>query len=181
MTIICALHKHNETWIGADTLACRSNEKSPAAAKKWLFFGGAAIGCCGPWSLVQAVADRLDEAHADWTPQKLFSWTRSVLIDFGVEPEKKPGEAPWIELGMVFVRPGEVWDISPAGGPLDYAGCGQLCARGTGDEYAMGAAFAIQQYLGEKATPRQIMITAIEAAKQYDSGCGGATWVQKLL
>ena len=179
MTIVCAIYRNGETWIGADTRAVRSNEKSPAMAKKWLFFDEAAIGCTASWALVQAVADRLDEISSDWTPQKIFSWTRTVILDFGVEPEKKPGEPPWVDFSMIFVRPGEIWDISPVGGPLDYAGCGKLCTRGTGDEYALGAAFAYLR-LYPKASPEKIMVTAIDAAKAYDTSCGGETWVHRF-
>lgn len=130
--------------------------------------------------MVQALADRLEEVRPEWTPFKIYCWVRKVIMDYGVELEKKPGGAPWFDLSMIVARPGRVWDIPCMGGPLDYSNCGELCARGTGDEYALGAAFATQRCLGPKATPKQIMINAIEAAKQYNDHCGGETWIQRL-
>lgn len=176
MTIICALRSNGDTWIGSDTQSTTSSERQQPQTPKWIIWDGFALGVCGTLAFLCLFQEHVKEIQPDWSGVKLWRWAMDHLIAFGVEPEKKPGYSPWVDCSLIFATTGRVVSVCPAGGALDYS-AGEFCARGTGDEYALGAAYAMGSHTTK---PEEIMTTAIEAAMLYDTSCGGKVWVRKL-
>ena len=174
MTIICALRANGETWIGSDTQATECGQRSVANVEKWIVQDGFALGVCGALAFLNVLQEHAHEIEPSWTGARLWRWAVGHLTTFGVEPKKEPGVAPWVDCSLIFATTERVLQICAFGGVVDFS-AGEFCARGSGDEYALGAAYAMQ---GQKC--EDVMKTAIKAAVFNDTGCGGEVWVRRL-
>lgn len=176
MTVIVALTQGGQTWIGADEQATLSGGRKVFGVAKWHVGKAWALANAGEPRALQ-VAIRAGAADLDGDAHDVALAIRAALKADGFEgkPYESTGaqgfNAPWL-----FARPGEVWDSDSAFN-LVRAPDGVMMARGSGMEYALGAAYACMCN-GDPAS--RIVTLALEAASRNDTGCGGALMVRAL-
>ena len=149
-----------------------------AIRNKWVLSEGCALGVCGANAFLTVFEHFNSEIRAEWDGYEVWRWAVGKIADFGTELEKDKGKAPWADCSLLFATPLKLMLIGPTGGAAPY-GIGEFCARGSGDEYAQGAAFVAKQ-LGEKE-PMRILTLSIQAAMHFDTSCGGRVWIEKLV
>lgn len=186
MTIICALHRDGETWVGSDRL--RSGGYQIAMSKsKFVFRDGWAIGVAG-WARAADVI----ENHLGPLPTDIWSlslWLREALETDGFVRAPANGEDHLVKnfgVGFIVANAQGVWDVD-AGFACSPIPEGEMLARGTGSDFALGAFQALTGPFTLWAPADRPAITtfgvveaAVLAAIKYDSGCGGAIFVKHI-
>lgn len=178
MTIVVAQREGNRVWIGADSRITSHNSFIyPTVAKKWHKWGDWWMGCAGSTRLSNLIeAHALDPQPA--TEQALIVAVRSWIKDDEWNQEV-PGGGPGprsVGSAMLVVTPDRrVLDVSSFWAYSD-AGV-EFAAIGSGCDYAYGAAHAMRA----TAIPtEERMQIALEAACNYDTGCGEPLFVRAV-
>lgn len=180
MTVIVALHERGETWIGADSRACQSNDIVAATVHKVAIHGRAALLGSGEGKSIYEMvrnARLLVRPNAEDTVEAL---TRFILkrSGSGLMAAQRDDDGGWSGWACSFLyanREG-VWDIDSTLMPVRIND-GRLWARGSGGGLARGAGHALR---GIAATPKRRVEAALEAAIDGNAGCGGPVMVIKL-
>lgn len=183
MTIIAAVTDGLETWIGSDALVSCGDSKLPAAEKsKWVVCGDRALGTAG-WARVQFLLRSDLDGFIKVSNRGIgpvVGWIKGILDAGGMTVDQEAG--PWnYGNAFLYAEPGRVWDIDSRLAPHPIEP-GFLWARGSGEEYAIGAGRAFRRlaegYL--RCNLGAMMLSAIEAAIEFDKGCGGEVFCQNL-
>lgn len=176
MTIICALHEPGVgTWIGSDSMACAGDVKAPAHVRKWVFAGAWAIGQSGHPRALSLAEKNAEKLAAISCPFDLATTLRDMLRDDGFVVEPGGGAPSDYGQRWLLARADGLWD-SDGGGNVVRVNAGSLWARGSGRDFALGAAFAAPDTM----SALHVVAGAIQAACYYDSGCGGEPFVHLL-
>ena len=179
MTIICALHdpKHRCTWIGSDRLTKRYSGRAMDMGPKFAVYGPWAAGVSGDGRvndiLINNAKTILDGLSG---PMEFIARFIAVLKehDFDLSPannESPPNSNQTIVLAHANDEP---WSIT---GDFCCIPGGRFTAEGSGGPYALGAAFAQRNM---QVPPSKLVETAILAAIEHDTSCGGEVWLHKL-
>lgn len=176
MTVIVGLAIRGQTWIGGDSQATLSGGRRVLGIEKWHVGKTWAIGGAGEPRALQVavgagVADMEGDAHA-----VALAIRAAVKADgFEGRPYDNSGALGY-NGSWLLARPGEVWDSDSAFN-LVRAPAGVPMARGSGMEYALGAAHAA---LALGVEPGRAVNLALAAAAHHDTGCGGVLTVRCL-
>lgn len=177
MTIICAVHRNGETWIGSDRQATQGWRIGHASVKKWIVHGDRALGVSAELRLVNLVANEFDLMAAE-SSYALSKTLRDLMLANGFQSKSDPdGGAAGYNFSALYATPSGVWDIDQSFGVLAVDD-GEMAARGSGLEYALGAFHALRS-VGNNDLSNLVMLS-VEAAIAYDTGCGGEPFVKKL-
>lgn len=176
MTVICALPDGSGgVWVGSDR-QWTANGDRPAISPggKWAVYGDRALGISGEGPLASVVLNGGDKILRDnETAALVFSAVMDVAKGRGLKPvQKETDHFPDYGSSLIFVSNGRVWDIDCCGAEFEQAG---FWARGSGAEYAIGAAHALPDY---EDNPHVIVSRAIAAAIRWNTGCGGEPWIK---
>lgn len=177
MTIICALHQHGETWIGADSRTSFGHQVYDHT-QKWLVAtdGALAVGLCGSgrarYLLEQVGEELFFQADAHSVAKRLHQ----AIIDDGWPLKKEDGGPNWITGGAIYADTTGVWQICCDFG-VNAMPSGVFLADGSGEQFARGAAHTVARH---EAGPEQVVGVALEAACRFDSGCGGRLMIRRL-
>lgn len=167
MSVICALHHDGRTWIGSDT-AANDGGLLTQCDPKWTLYGEWAVGAVGSSRTGDLIALNA-EALFEGDPLKTFpNKLQEILKEHDFNTDTEAG-SPSYGVNLMLANPSGVWDICSG---LSLAKCYGFWAQGSGRSLAIGAAYA-----RVLAHPDQIVKLAVEAAIQYDTGCGGKPWV----
>ena len=176
MTIICALNEPGVgTWIGSDTMATRDSLCRFDRGSKWTIGVGAAMASAGTHittNVIQAHSEEL--LSGDVPPFELAQRLRKLQIDYGFTTRPDEGKVPWLQAWIIYATPLGVWHLTTDGGAYSI-GAGHLCADGSGEQFAYGAAHATQSSGAEAQVS-----AALAAAIALDDGCGGEQWAHLL-
>lgn len=170
MSIICALHRGGETWIGSDTM-CSANGTKLTVGSKWSECGGWWVALAGDLRGHDVIArlaladDAFDAASA----------IKAALKADGFQGQERTG-AENLGQNIMLARAGAVVSIG-----CDFSLVpipeGELGAGGSGCDYALGAAWVA----GRDTCPtRNVVRLAVDAAIRYDDGCGGDAWTMRI-
>ena len=170
VTIICALHdpKRRETWMGADSWTIAGTLIYPIKATKWFRCGKWMAGVAGMASVALEM-QRKASRFGNLGPQEFANKMHTIY-----EPlAKMEDEKSDLRVSAIIARPEGAWSIDgfcamPAGD--------KFIASGSGDLVAYGAAYAASK-TGRMA-PKDIVRTAVMAAIEYTTDCGGNIYVQ---
>lgn len=178
MTIIAALHDPDrcETWIGSDTVMTRRGARL-YCGPKWVQGEGWAIGIAGDWRTHNILAERRASVLADVaSPFDLAERLRALLAQFDYDMKPPPSEATQhcAQDFLVATKDG-VWSISSDFSVIDVA---PFFADGSGCQFAQGAMRAL--YNAADFGPSDVLRAGLQAAIDYDIGCGGDIWHRKL-
>lgn len=178
MTIICALRDRGETWVGCDGQVTGGQHIYPGSIRKWNFSadGWYALASAGDVVIRNALSALvgemtvasavLQESNAVEISRRL----RGLLKENDVE---KNHDKLWPNEFIVAGRDG-IFDIA-SDLAVHRIPDGILWARGSGENYAMGAAHAT---LGDNPMAR--VRYALEAACAFSTSCGGELFVHRL-
>lgn len=177
MTIIAALHEPSVgTWIGSDRLSVARNRIAPFAREKWSIAGSHAVAFAG--------AGRANDLMRRWVRETNFATfadpldVATALRDALKADEwgalKNSGDPLSFDVEALYASQRGAWDID-AGFSINGVDAGVLVARGSGIEYAYGAAHALRGRPAET-----VLRAAIDAAIAHDTGCGGEPFIHLL-
>lgn len=172
MTIICGMREQGATWIGSDTQWLKGGNEREDGGPKFIVRPDCAIGINGSGAYLTLLDAHANEIDSSWSGHGMFLWATEHFGQFGVKPEEKPGYPSWWDCSFIWARLASLCSICPTGGVIEHDG---FFARGSGDEYALGAAHALSDMHAE-----QRLAAAIQAAMHYDTGCGGSVWLHRL-
>ena len=175
MTIICALHEPGVgTWIGSDTFTNRDNRKMESG-QKWVIRGSRAMSSAGLYLTHNIIQENADELLSiDNKPHEVSKRLRELLIENGFTVKPSEGEPGWMRSHVIYATNEGVWHFGPDGTRYP-VNAGQMCADGSGQDFAYGAAHACQLC----GAPAQIG-AALAAAITLDNGCGGEPFIHLL-
>jgi ATP-dependent protease HslVU (ClpYQ) peptidase subunit len=173
MTIIAAVNSGGRTYIGSDSQITSGNLKLPYA-NKWLISPGRhlAIGHSGAARGMNVLMQHWDLLQKYDDVDEIAQHIRQALKDDGWTNDDKG--TPCYEVSIIIATPDAVWHIFTDFTILR-APEGALVAHGSGSDFALGAAFAMQ---GKK--PERVMQAALEAACAFDTYCGGPIRIERL-
>ena len=186
MTIIVAIHRDGETWVGSDRQRnggyCLVMDKS-----KFVIRDGWAIGVTG-WARVCDIIENAKEPLPPG-PFDLSCRLRDMIEADGFHRIPIDGEENLVKnfgTGFVIANDRQVWDLD-AGFALSPIAKGDMHAKGSGAAYALGAFYALDGFgwsvlaaVGKIEKTYDLVSTAVEAAIAHDTGCGGKPFVMKL-
>lgn len=178
MTTICAVHVPGDgTWVGADTRACYGESWVLGPAKKWFGAHGWAVGQAGDLRCANLIEHAVSDIfHKCDDPLTVCDRIRKLLKDNDFNKDDEPGP-PTYEQGMIICAPKScgrgIWTLGSDFGFVAIAE-GELCAEGSGREFAVGAAHATA------AGGREKVEAALAAAITYDRGSGGEPFIARL-
>lgn len=212
MTITCAIHQPGVgTWIGSDRL--RSGGYRIIMDKsKWVSRNGWSIAVDGYARAIDVIE------HTPITAPEvgdgvfaLANWIRDALIADGFTRISSDGDenlAANLGSGFIVATPAGVWDID-AGFAISPIPPRRLHARGSGADYALGAAWTLrnthialaegvkdvvfdvvnrqpvgvelQRGVPHAMPPSRLFVeVAVQAAIEHDGGCGGEPYIHLL-
>lgn len=175
MTIIAALHEKGVgTWIAGDTLVC-SEYETVGFNRKWVVKNNAALGLCGS-NVTHAIIEDAIEFDATTKPIHLFRDIVKALRDADFKPKAEEGSTPIWDFAALFATPYQVVGMNGCGSIVPEF-IGGFAAKGSGANYAEGAAWALAR---SGFGPREIIEGAVAAAMAHCRGCGGELWVDCL-
>ncbi len=178
MTIIAAINDpaKNITWIGSDTMGVYGDVGIDVGSK-WARHGKWACGVCGHGRTINLIQHFTEELLSDLEGPMDFSIRlREMLKEDGYQGDDSTGAGYNFRQGAILASPTEIWCIDHVFGHHERTGDG-FWADGSGDHFALGAAYAASQ----RNTPaKKILKFALEAAMKFDVGCGGNLWMARL-
>ncbi len=189
MTVIAALHRGGETWIGCDTLALDGTVLFDCGPK-WVVGSKWAVGVAGDLRTLNVITAAMTKLLGEKTKTafELANAIRDALKDDGYESAKERGPKEYGQEFLIASREG-VWAVC-VGFSVAQLPEGRFWASGSGGELALGCAYGMasdgpagKRKSGRSAgghTPEQIMATCIGASIALDTTCGGELWLQKL-
>jgi ATP-dependent protease HslVU (ClpYQ) peptidase subunit len=177
VTILCAFAESDgSVWIGSDQQTTAGTERW-FLGPKWIVGEGWAIGFAGAHGLGHIAAqqwERLEQKEASGFAEAL----RAHLDSIGWEPNKENGHEPHRVGALLLVVGGRIFRIDLGLGVAVELTAEKFWAFGSGDEYAIGSAWAAGCV--RRNTTEDIMRMALAAAIQFDIYCGGVPWLAKI-
>ena len=180
MTTIVAMHTPAGTWIGADSRAATgSGFRLATTARKWVWSPdrSRAIGFSGE-SRTYAVLAGGGVFPDDDDANAVAGCIRHLLLGAGYQPKSGETGAPSYDNSFIYASPMGVWDIDSALS-ADRIDDGDLWARGSGAQFALGAGRALMRECPDMA-PDAVLHRALQAAAAYDLYTGGELFVHRL-
>lgn len=174
MTVICAMSLDGETWIGADRRTTFGNYIHYDDAEKWLIIEGRAIGFSGHSRMKQLIITH--KVDLTGHPYDVCESLKKIVNEDGWKIDAKDGDPQRFEIEGLIVNERGIWRID-SGFSAHPIPLGSFVAVGSGEECALGAAYAVMQ--GEH-TARKVVRTAILAACAVNRGCGGTPFVYQM-
>lgn len=173
MTIVCALHATSETWIGSDTQITEDGLRI-VHQTKWVIEGTTALGYAGHGRTYNLLEDRKGDILVTADPEAVAKRLAAALRDAGFKPAEKDS---WSEWGGTFLlaTPHGIWDYDAT---LCHSPVGPFWARGSGRQFALGAAHALMR---SGSAWSAIVPAALAAACALDTYCGGKPFFQRLV
>jgi len=173
MTIVTALFADGILATGHNDGTSIGDTKLPISESKWVSFGDWMLGISGE-SAAQAAFEHGGGAVDAGTTDAfiLCGMLKQILLDNGIW--RKPKRDSVMSFGISCVlahRAGRVWDVDHKF-TLTGVPEGTLCARGSGMDFALGAAHALRQMRDVPGVEEQVRI-ATEAAVAHDVHCPG--------
>lgn len=176
MTIICAIHTNEGTWIGSDQRSVIGNGVPSHCGPKWTVGEHGALAFAGP-AMWQFLADknRIDLLS---TPQTIYTLAvdlKRIAVAHDIHPNSKERYFPDYGVEGIYATRDGVWMIC---NDLAFEKMPGFWACGSGGAEARGAYMALQEYAN--MDPISAMERAIDTACELDTSCGGSAWVDKL-
>lgn len=175
MTIICAVKRPEGVWIASDSLVTGGNSVV-GYGPKWAHGRGVHIGITGPYEMLRAVEHHIAKFKPAMDEHELWKTMRRITKDMGCDPKVKDGDPPYWNFSALFVTHRRVVSFGGDGGGVSFD-FGQFAARGSGCSHAEGAWSALNALPMSDATR---MRTAVKAACDWDTSCGGRPYVAIL-
>jgi ATP-dependent protease HslVU (ClpYQ) peptidase subunit len=174
LTIICGLATDDGTFIGSDTLLV-AGSRSIVGIPKWYCWRGWAIALAGDWRVANILNNNKEELltklqNVNDFIDRLYELLDSKGIGTSTHEEYTRNFGQNILLAK---KNGPVWDIDCNLSMLEFPH-NKLVAKGTGMEYALGAAHVLN------GKPETIMRKALETAIEFSIDCGGEVFIKRL-
>lgn len=169
MTLICALRRGGETWIGSDQYGTFADGVRVRTGPKWIL-GAWAIGHAGALrakNLIQANMECL--SHNE--PFEVANAIRELLHTDRWSILDRPGDPENYDQNWILASGRGVWVVDAS---FSIVPSKEFVADGSGRDYALGAAAVAE------GGPKQVLEAAIRATVKLVTHCGGKPWVRKL-
>ena len=159
----------------------------PALAKKWVFNTVGALGIAGH-GYMASLAHRHLAVRLGAPVDEIAEGLRALQKEYEFNDDKDRGPKAYGQ-SFIYVTQDGIWDIDATTSSLEMPE-GKLWARGSGSDYALGTDFAIQRRLDEGTsnsdvnpiwpTPTYRVEMALQAACEFDAGCGAPLFIHRL-
>ena len=181
MTVIVALPEpqFGRTWIGSDRMTINCFDRRFAlGGGKWVTRAPWAVGVSGAVRTLNLLDHEGDRIFAQANgPMDFTKAARAVLEEHGYKPNDHGSGVLSIKQCLLLARPGRLWEVDGDWSVVKQRP-GELWACGSGADNALGVGFALRDQC--PWTAREILLVAIDAAKEYDRDCGGEPWIACL-
>ena len=174
MTIICAVHRGDRTWIGSDTL-CRMGNIKINNGPKWVCWGKWAVGTAGDLRSINVFEQNAKQLFDDLSgPFDFSERVRDMLPRYGfdLKPPGNDEQVPLCGQDMILACPEGIWAVPR---DLCIVNVGDYWADGSGLAFALGAMHALQG-----SDPEVMMRAGLNAAMTFEAACGGDEWIEVL-
>lgn len=176
MTIICAISSKEGTFIGSDTMLSAGNRAIPGK-QKWFTYRNWGIALAGDWRVANILDNHKKELLSGIKNEvdlvdKLYNLFENAGIGGGSAGDFVK---PFGQSILLAKKEGPVWEIDSNLSVIDIP-CNTLAAVGTGEDYAVGAAYILEG----SCTARERLEKALETAVKFCIDCGGPLWISKL-
>lgn len=173
MTIVTALFANGILATGCNDGTTIGDIVLPVSESKWVSFGDWMLGISGESAAHAALEHGGGAIDAGTTDAFIFcGMLKQILIDNGIWRKPKRDSVMSFGISCVLAHcSGRVWDVDHAF-TLTVIPEGMLCARGSGLDFALGAAHALRQMRDVPGAEEQVRI-ATEAAVTHDIHCPG--------
>lgn len=174
MTIICGLQTEAGTYIGCDSSLTAGDRQLAANYQKWVLHRTWAVGFSGCWKVFNIIcANKSYLLTGIKTPEDFIVKLEKTLRQNDVG-RHEDFVADYGQQLLIAKRNGPVWHVDSVLA-LSEIPENVLWSEGSGADLALGAGYALSN-----RPPEERIRIAIDAAKEYCTGCGGDTWVRKL-
>ena len=178
MTIICAYNdvETNCVWLGCNDRCTLDNLVPPGEDDKWINVGEWQVGVCGDGPRTEVLFSIAE--NTEQIPETEFELTkslRSAFDDFDIGKDDD-GVRRFCGPGMIVHRDGRIWDHDGAFAlsPIPER---TFWARGSGMEFALGAAAALQ---GQGIAGAELVHRTVSIVVELDMDCPGAPLIRRL-
>jgi len=178
MTIITAISSGGTVFYGYNDGHTLGDSPLPGEGCPWIRLGNWALGVSGSTAIFNILSHYApDFSEHQASAADIVFKMRSLFIEYGLGKRGSDDVEDHYGIWCILVNVnGEIWDVDEA---LAYSRIpeGTLWARGSGTDYALGAAFVLAE---QNVAPEARIITAIDAAIAHDLFCGGKSQVRTL-
>jgi len=184
MTTIAAITNGSSTWVGSDTMGVIGDGRRIDPVKKWFLHDEWAIGLSGDYRVLCLMAENRGKIFDDLScPGEFAERMLNLLHDRHYQPKPADGSAPFYNNSMILARAGRIWDVDGSFA-YDEIPIGKLWARGSGCEYALGAAAGVaadhRSRPGSGVSHHDMLMLALKVANIYDVNTGENIFVHEL-
>ena len=181
MTVIAAMSNNGQTSIGSNTGYTVANDSViDHGLSPWALFQDWALGFSGSMLALNVCRAGLAKFKNDLISEgDVITEIGKILSDYDIGV-KNNGEPTW-SYGIWCIlahKDGRIWDVDESLS-LGIIPPGTFWARGSGEKYALGAAYSLLKY-DNKITTHEIMDRAIASAIHNDIYCPGSVYVHDL-
>ncbi len=183
MTVICALYDEHAdiVYLGCNDRATIGDTPAPASESKWHKFGDWAIGLSGNESVhghfLQLSVDKFPKTTTSVLDVFEFLVARYKKYDLG-QVRSDDATRSYGASGLIAHKNGNIWDFD-SHIALSQVPKGQLWARGSGVDYALGADYVVQS-LSPNLSAHDRMMQVLNAAISLDIDCPGEAMVERF-
>ena len=181
MSVIAALSQGGQIAVGSNTgYTLAQDSVIDNGTSQWIFFQDWALGFTGSKLALNVCRSGLGALKNKVSAEgHVVNEVGKILSDYDIGT-KNDGDPTW-SYGIWCIlahRSGKIWD-------LDESLClgsipeGRFWARGSGEKYALGAAYALMS-AKEPLTPKQLVKCSIDSAIYNDIYCPGTAYVNDL-
>jgi ATP-dependent protease HslVU (ClpYQ) peptidase subunit len=181
MTVIAAMSKDGVTCVGSNTGYTIANSSFiDSGVAPWIFFGDWALGVTGSMFVLNLLRRHFEKDKASLQRvEEVVNKIRTLLFDADIG-KKEGDDATWsYDIWCILVhKSGKIWDIDEGlcEAPIPI---GRLWARGSGEQYALGAATALERFSSSIESTDTVKI-CVDSAIENDLYCKGTTFVRVL-
>ena len=174
MSIVAAIHRQKEMWIGCDTATNYRDEIHPKANKCIIAPDGrSALGHAGDGLILDLVLGNKKRLSFGKPPRDMSKSIRSIIdADNSIHPYYENKEiTPDYRQSWIYAWRGGICIIAS---DLSLLNDDEVCAIGSGAPYAMGAEFEAA------GSPKDILDRMLRAAMKWNVWCGGEALMWRI-
>lgn len=179
MTTAVAIRVLGETWIASDSMVTLSGQKMAAPFQKWRRNAKNCWYAFSGHTRIYDLVDDDDEFNQSQDAREFINRARLLAQQDGWSVTDGKGEPTDYAFDAIFIdADGDVHFCHGSGAVHWFDD--NICAIGSGREYAYGAAHGMIEASLAEHDPETFLTVVIEAASKYDSGTGGDVFVHKV-
>lgn len=178
MTVLIAIKGSYSVWIGGDGRVCRGDQIVADDVVKWTEINKFWLGWSGHVRINTLLGLHRKDLLEIRDMVSLAEAVRALAIADGWTAESEvKGSSIDYQFDLLITDGKRVLRYDGDGSAILKTEIGDIVARGSGSEYALGAAHAV---LADGGTSTNAVGAALAAAVRFNVGCGGDLFIQEI-